>query len=194
MEWILYSPSTYTALVIISEEAEILITMLRAQKLPLVHLLTYSAPVTRKMISFGALAYYALPALPVSHTIPPWLSIELGIFSGRLYMGFEECAPLIEYVEKDSNAKRSNRVAATISFLSEWLSLRRKGQDIMHTPMGYICQGRPLNKTHAFFMARLADDKGVFKSYHASRDVDGPDGEERDDEAEWDNVDENELV
>jgi hypothetical protein len=27
-----------------------------------------------------------------------------------------------------------------INFLLDWLTLCRKGQDIMRTPMGYICQ------------------------------------------------------
>jgi hypothetical protein len=92
------------------------------------------------MLPFSALAYYALPALPGSQTIPQWLMIEVGMFAGRLYMAFEECAPQVEYIKNDSIGKRSDAVRAkAINFLLEWLSLRRKGQDIMHTPIGYIC-------------------------------------------------------
>ena len=36
-------------------------------------------------------------------------------------------------------------------FLREWLTLRRKGQDFGHTPMGYVCQGKPLTANHPFF-------------------------------------------
>jgi len=80
------------------------------------------------MLCFSSLTYYALPALPVGHTIPHWLTIELGIFAGRLYMGFEECAPLVEYMENDINRKRLDALATkAISFLLEWLSLCRKG-------------------------------------------------------------------
>ncbi|KAF2797566.1 hypothetical protein K505DRAFT_358267 [Melanomma pulvis-pyrius CBS 109.77] len=196
VEWILYSPSTSAALILIAEEAELLISKLRAQKRPAkVHLLTYSAPITKKMLHFSDLTYYALPTLPVGHAIPHWLTIELGIFAGRLYMGFEECAPLVEYIENFSNGKPSDTLATkAISFLLEWLSLRRKGQDIMHTPIGYVCQGRPLDSGHSFFVTHRVDEKGVVKSYHIDGTVDGAGEEERDEEDEWDGVDENELA
>jgi hypothetical protein len=38
-----------------------------------------------------------------------------------------------------------------LTFLQEWLALRRKGQDFTHTPMGYVCQGRSLIENHHFF-------------------------------------------
>lgn len=31
----------------------------------------------------------------------------------------------------------------------------------MHTPMGYICQGRPLHESHSFFAARNTDATDV---------------------------------
>jgi hypothetical protein len=147
------------------------------------------------MLRFSVLTYYALPALPVGHTVPHWLTIELGIFAGRLYMGFEECAPLVEYMENDTNGKRSDALATkAINFLLEWLSLRRKGQDIMHTPIGYICQGRPLDSGHAFFVTHRVDDKGIVKSHRINGNVDGTGEEETDEEYEWDCVGENELA
>ncbi|KAK7967332.1 uncharacterized protein PG986_001609 [Apiospora aurea] len=36
-------------------------------------------------------------------------------------------------------------------FLLDWLAFRRRGHNILHTPMGYLCQGRQLTKEHAFF-------------------------------------------
>ena len=39
-----------------------------------------------------------------------------------------------------------------LSFLQEWLAIRRKGQDFAQTPMGFVCQGKPLAETHAFFI------------------------------------------
>jgi hypothetical protein len=38
-----------------------------------------------------------------------------------------------------------------LTFLHEWLTVRRKGQDFAHTPMGYVCQGKPLTANHPFF-------------------------------------------
>jgi hypothetical protein len=107
-------------------------------------------------------------------------------------MGFEECAPLVEYMENVNNGKQSDAFASkAISFLLEWLSLRRKGQDIMHTPIGYICQGRPLDSGHAFFVTHGVNKKGVVKSYRMDATVGGSDEEERDEEDEWECVDEN---
>ncbi|KAF1997703.1 hypothetical protein P154DRAFT_622249 [Amniculicola lignicola CBS 123094] len=186
VEWILYSPATSTALIVIAEEAEILISLLRA-KTPFtkVHLLTYSAPVTKKMLHFSGLKYYALPALPRGHVIPHSLTIELGIFAGRLYMGFRECAPLKEYIEQAGDAKPSNvPTAHMINFLLEWLPLRRKGQDVMHTPIGYMCQGRPLDSGHSFFASHGVVSNGVVKSYHIIELAEGTDEEESGDDEE----------
>ncbi|KAI4858954.1 hypothetical protein F4820DRAFT_441213 [Hypoxylon rubiginosum] len=37
-----------------------------------------------------------------------------------------------------------------VSFLLEWLTLLRKTQDILQTPMGYICTGRTPGEDHPF--------------------------------------------
>lgn len=112
------------------------------------------------MLHFNDLSYYTLPQLPSGHRVPKWLSIELGIFAGRLYVGFEECAVLKQYLQlsdeddgPDENAQSVGKGLANnaIGFLLEWLALRRKTQDITHTPMGYICQDRPLHENHPFF-------------------------------------------
>jgi hypothetical protein len=78
-----------------------------------------------------------MPALQSEHIIPQSLTIELGIFAGRLYTEYEECAPLVKYIDNASMNRGSDATTTeTISFILEWLSLRRKGQDIMHTPLG----------------------------------------------------------
>ena len=38
-----------------------------------------------------------------------------------------------------------------LTFLQEWLAIRRHGQDFIHTPMGFITQGKALQTTHPFF-------------------------------------------
>lgn len=161
VEYVLWNPATKTALVVIPEEAELLIPIIRAAKLPPVHLIAYAAPMTKNMLHFSGLSYYVLPRLSNNHTIPDWLSIELGILGARLYFEFVEYAPLVKYLNLTNDPGACNNAPldgqsvvsndSISSFLLEWLTVRRKGQDIMQTPMGYICQGRPLDESHPFF-------------------------------------------
>jgi hypothetical protein len=154
--------------VVISEEVELLIPILRSQKRPRVYLITYAASITKNMLHFSDLSYYVLPRLPDGYVAPEWLSIELGIFAGRLYMNFAECSPLIKYlqlVDKTAQSGNGQQVKLftqnPIGFLLEWLAIRRKGQDVMHTPIGYICQGRPLHENHPFFVSRRAEAEEI---------------------------------
>jgi hypothetical protein len=172
---------------VIPEEAEYLIPLLYRAKEHVTHLLTYAAPVTRKMLHFNGLKYYAIPSLPPEWRAPTWLTIELGIFAGRLYFEYEEYSDLREYLGfreapkftkatrevvvpaefnrsegivynaieelgKDIAEPRAQSFTANpLTFLQEWLAVRRKGQDFVHTPMGYVCQGKPLAASHPFF-------------------------------------------
>lgn len=121
------------------------------------------------MLQFSRLRYYSVPALESGHIIPQSLTIELGIFAGRLYMEYEECVSLVKYIDGvKMNGRFDATITETISFILEWTSLRRRGQDIMHTPLGYMCQGRPLGIDHAFFVASRAIDIGVVNSYRTN--------------------------
>ena len=51
--------------------------------------------------------------------------------------------------------------AKPLTFLQEWLAVRRKGQDFAHTPMGHVCQGKPLAASHPFFAG--PGDEGAVK-------------------------------
>lgn len=138
------------------------------------------------MLQFSGLRYYSLPSLRSEHVIPQSLVIELGIFAGRLYLQYEECAPLVKYIDNASMNRRSDATATeTTSFILEWLSLRRRGQDIMHTPLGYVCQGRPLGIEHAFFVTNRAVDSSVAESYRA-RGGEAQEDEDDDDEKWYD--------
>ncbi|PQE21089.1 p-loop containing nucleoside triphosphate hydrolase protein [Rutstroemia sp. NJR-2017a WRK4] len=184
VNWILWSMVTESALVVTPEEAEALIPIVRTSKKPVCHLLTYAAPVTRKMLHFANLRFYALPALS-QWTPPIWFTVELGLFAGRLYFDFneyeylckflgfepgavidellleeEESYDFVEDATEDVNngteepKKSSNCTGLTskpLSFLHEWLTVRRKGQDFAYTPMGFVCQGKPLTADHSFF-------------------------------------------
>lgn len=155
------------------------------------------------MQHFNGLSYYVLPSLPTGYTVPDWLSIELGVFAGRLYINFPECAPLTKYLQladktgvdaPQSNAEHVDLFTKNpVSFLLDWLTLRRKGQDIVHTPMGYICQGRPLHKGHPFFVARVVDaEEAVAPSVGGQRTggvVDVDDDGDTDLEEEYDPMD-----
>lgn len=166
-----------------------MIPQIRTQALPAkVHLLTYSAPATKKMLKFSDLQYYSVPALEGGHIIPQSLTIELGIFAGRLYMKYEECVSLVNYINDVSiNGRFDATTTETISFILEWVSLRRRGQDITHTPLGYVCQGRPLDIEHAFFMTSRAVDIGVVDSYHTNGTItEAQEDEEDEDEKGYD--------
>ncbi|KAI0122664.1 hypothetical protein F4814DRAFT_217495 [Daldinia grandis] len=168
VEWILWSPSTQTALVIVPEEAESLIPLLRTSTpSPRVHLIAYAAPVTKTMEIFNTFKYYSLPALPPTYRFPEWFRFELGILGGRLYVSLAEWDPLSRYIQPSfeevgessrgsANSNQTNEVSPTSfaddpsSFLLEWLTLLRKTQDVLHTPMGYICTGRALGGPSEF--------------------------------------------
>ena len=192
-------------MIIIPEEAERLISIIRDARQHPTHLLTYAAPVTRKMLHFNNLGYYAVPALTPNWQPPKWLKIELGIIAGRLYFEWEEYEDLLAYLglRKDSveppktpktlkepfsptsftvdgpaesaleevdldGCVRQDQsfTAKPLTFLQEWLAVRRKGQDFTHTPMGYVCQGKPLAANHPFF--GRAENDGAAKAAAAN--------------------------
>lgn len=149
-----------------------LITTLRTVKEPKTHLIVYAAPVTKTMLQFNSLNYYSLPSLPRNWKAPLWLTVELGLFSGRLYFGFDEYSTVLKYLgqkfldenkgkgysatdiqERPSREQETPKYFANepLNFFQDWLSIRRKGQDISYTPMGYVCQGRLLTREHPFF-------------------------------------------
>ena len=142
------------------------------------------------MLHFNGLSYYPLPCLPDGYTVPDLFSIELGIFAGRLYINFPECALLTKYLQLAAKSVEHVGLSTKnpVDFILEWLTVYRKGQDIMHTPMGYICQGRPLHENHPFFVARNADARTPPIGGGTSGDVDEAEEENPDVEDEWDPV------
>ncbi|PQE15352.1 p-loop containing nucleoside triphosphate hydrolase protein [Rutstroemia sp. NJR-2017a WRK4] len=155
------------------------------------HPITYTAPVTKNILHFDRLLYYALPSLSVGYTVPDWLSIELGISSGRLYFNFAEFVPLMKYLhftnKTDAGSPQGNSIYIgiltknPINFLLDWLSLRCKGQSIIHTPIGYIYQEQPLYKDHLFFITRGEDAEKTVSSSMGRR-IDGIVNDESDGE------------
>jgi len=217
VNWILWSVVTETALIIIPEEADIVIPLLFNAKDPTTHLLTYAAPVTRKMLHFNKLKYYTMPVLPIGWTPPTWLTTGLGIFAGRLYFEYEEYSGLQEYLGfredgavpsadeatmKASAQQAHSFTAKPLTFLQEWLAVRRKNQDFTHTPMGHICQGNLLKASHPFFAkpesqgAPGANTDGRSTSYGREESGslgDMPFDELEEDDGDFDEEDEDEL-
>ncbi|KAF2396522.1 hypothetical protein EJ06DRAFT_222752 [Trichodelitschia bisporula] len=165
VNWILWCPSTQTALVVIPEEAEELIPIVRKANHAQVHLVIYSAPVTKRMLHFNDLTFYSLPSLRRGWKAPLWLRIHLGILAGRLYFEFEEHGELTRVLglgDDPVDAHRGSQIdraddgetrlnSRLRSFVQDWLAIRRNGQDFTHTPMGYLCQGWTLRPEHPFF-------------------------------------------
>ncbi|KAH9903539.1 hypothetical protein F4778DRAFT_790586 [Xylariomycetidae sp. FL2044] len=145
-EWILWSPSKETAVVIIPEEADLVIPKILARgKSSKVHLITYAAPVTRSMLPLGDLTFHSIPSLPRGHVYPRRIVLELGLFAGRLYINFADYEALGRLLDQIVQSKDIR------GFLLDWMALRRKGQHVLHTPMGYLCQSRKLTADHPFF-------------------------------------------
>ncbi|KKY21649.1 hypothetical protein UCDDS831_g04174 [Diplodia seriata] len=180
VNWVLWSTAADAAMVVVPEEAELLIPLLRNNannKKPVTtHLLTYAPAVTRKMVHFSDLTYYAIPPLPRAWKAPGWLRTELGLFAGRLYFEYDEYAGIMRYLgiivddqpedgtdddgEMSDSVVKKNATPFTnrpLTFVREWLASRRKGQDFSHTPMGFVCQGRPLAADHPFFAAVVGE-------------------------------------
>ncbi|KAF3286586.1 hypothetical protein TWF970_008438 [Orbilia oligospora] len=103
--------------------------------------------------------FFTIPPISEDWSPPTKLSIELGIVAGRLYFTYEHSNAIKEYLnldDEEANQEKSQAKAMVLAFrplefLREWLMLKRKGQDFLHTPMGYLCQSKVLSQTLAFF-------------------------------------------
>ncbi|KAH8810980.1 hypothetical protein F5884DRAFT_897492 [Xylogone sp. PMI_703] len=163
VNWILWSSASNAALIVNPEEVEHLIPLICTAKQPTTHLLTYAAAVTRKMLHFNKLDYFAIPNLPQGWEAPKWLTVELGLFAGRLYFEYNEYSDICLYLgsqEEGGATSGQSFTSKPLTFLQEWLSLKRKGQDFVHTPMGYVCQAKSLTVNHPFFH-RVEEDTKV---------------------------------
>lgn len=167
VHWVLWSTATNTALIVTDYEANALIPLLRDTSPPIVHLLTYAAPITKSMVIFDNLDFFSIPPLPEHWRAPTWLVRDLGIFAGRTYfdydsqhsamceaLGLPQPAPRTTDIDRempfsaddDAHGPMEPFSPSPLLFMQEWLAVRRKGQDFSQTMMGEICQGRRLDK------------------------------------------------
>lgn len=156
------------------------------------------------MCAFNLFGYYVVPTPNASFNPPYWLSIEIGILAGRLYFHHAEYKPLLAWLgitqEPDSlsslhNAAFQERDASLapfcglsiqqpVKFLLEWLTFRRQTTDFMHSPMGYVCQDKPLQPDHSFFITVTESPELNKKNMSGNRteDTDDFDGSDNDSE------------
>jgi len=173
--WLLWSCTGEIGLLVSPEEANALVPILRRTSFDdsTCHLIMYSAPITRRMLHFNHLDFYAIPRLPTSFKAPMWLQVELGIFAGRLYFDWDEYGEIMAYlgipvsrIKGDGGAQPDRKepfAEKPTAFLHEWLAVRRKGQDFEHTPMGFITTGKPLSADHPFFSSVEQEVGGDFR-------------------------------
>lgn len=207
VHWILWSPRAQKAVIVIPEEAEALIPIISKINPPNVHLIVYAAPITKQMLHFNHLDYYTIPKF--DGIIPTQVKIEIGLLAGRLYFEFSECKDIGQYLDTQEEhfSERASSYAfpcvkgfasQPFAFLEEWFSVTRKGQDYAHTPMGYICQGRPLRRDHPFFSAATADHSPsastVVNMNISGADGVGPFNEDSDEDEHFLDDDEDEFV
>ncbi|KAH9220688.1 hypothetical protein DL95DRAFT_519962 [Leptodontidium sp. 2 PMI_412] len=190
VHWILYSTAADVAIIVVPEEVEQILRIVKNAVSPISHVLSYAAPITRKMLHFNDLGYYTVPGLPSEWKAPLWLCTELGIYAGRLYFEYSEYSGILSFLGRGSEVlkREENReevkthkafTRKPLAFLQEWLAVRRKGQDFAETPMGYICQGKQLSENHPFFRKREAEGPKkapVAKARVVAEQVDGGEG------------------
>ena len=170
VNWVVWSPSTSTGLIVSDYEANILLPLIPDIIPPVTYLITYAAPITKAMIIFDDLNFFAIPRLPPHWHAPTWLVRDLGIFAGRTYFDYDKqhsavCEALdlpvpvsitadldreMPFPDRDVHDNPAEPFSPSpLLFMQEWLAVRRKGQDFSQTMMGELCQGRRLDKPEA---------------------------------------------
>lgn len=80
--------------------------------------------------------------------------------------------------EKDKVYKFTAKPRA---FLLEWTAMRRKQQDIAHSPVGFVALGKALEETHSFF-TKHNDSEAVQKMAMAGSGEEVEEGEDHEDD------------
>ncbi|PNP83727.1 hypothetical protein FNYG_02944 [Fusarium nygamai] len=204
VEWVLWRPDIETALIVIPEEAELLLPILRRIHAPTTFLLTYASPFTKSLLEVGYLAYYPVPTPKKELVIPSWLSIEIGIMAGRLYLPYDQYKQLSSCLEVDEKADPLRIIhdfhcsrkhilpnfgvlhpQSLSRFLTAWIQHRSQSSDIMHTPMGYLIENRDLPKNHPFFTSKLKSGAIETRSLAVQRvPIESADDQDSNDESE----------
>lgn len=108
---------------------------------------------------FNDLTYLTIPSWPEGCALPSWLTIEVGVISGRLYFDYSEYKPFLSWMGIVDGQKPSDIACGLgsdqpLQFLWEWVCHRRQMNDVMYTPVGFVCQRRDLQESHFVFLNR----------------------------------------
>lgn len=114
-----------------------------------VTLVSYEPRVTRSMSSIDAATSHPLPQAKEAWSSLSWtLRQELHLFAGQLYFTkFEEYELLMETLA-------SGTARYPLSFIKEWIGIRRKRQNYLRTHIGQVVSGRVLHRE----MFEIADN------------------------------------
>lgn len=168
VQWILASKARQSAppyLMVISPfEAEQLISVVDASSNAALHL--YKPRCVIGYRTFDKLDFMSIPARATTQHIPRSLLLQLDIFAGQLYLNtFEDYLQVCDllglatkvpqggevvaadgFIVKDGRGLRSG--SSPVHFLQGLMSkIRRNGQGIAKTDMGYILEGKILERT-----------------------------------------------
>ncbi|KAK4234701.1 hypothetical protein C8A03DRAFT_18447 [Achaetomium macrosporum] len=184
VSWVLWSELNETAIVLIPEEAEQVIKMIHSKGThPKIYLITYASPT-----ELGLLAGRLYFEWHEYDALSKFLGITEESSSGSDEDNDEVSVDDDEYCDENEtdgdddsaveNGDNKNTITTAkssssfsprpLTFLQEWLAIRRHGQDFAHTPMGFLAQGKPLQASHPFFgdegasaKAQKVDDDGL---------------------------------
>jgi hypothetical protein len=130
--WVLWSRSTEVGLLVTHEEANQLIPVLwKYKRNTLVHLIVYSAPVTRRMLQFDELKYYAIPSLPEDFKVSTSFKVDLCILAGRLHFGWDEYETLMGYLGTAAADNLNTQAAKLEPFAKDPLAFSKFVHSIM---------------------------------------------------------------
>lgn len=176
VQWVLATRSTGTArLMIISPfEAEQLLPNIRASSKVALHL--YKPRCNMNSRTFDRLDFLSIPADAKSSNIPRRLLLKLDVFAGQLYLNsYDDYLQVCALLGLATEAAKEGQVVAAdgfilrncgkarpgsspVKFLSELMcNIRRNGQGISKTDMGYILEGKLLERSH--FEGRVSNSK-----------------------------------
>ena len=170
VQWILatHDRTTTTSpyLMVISPfEAEALMPQLRQSTKVSLHL--YKARCNKEHPTFDKLDFFSIPANANTQHIPRSLLLRLDLFAGQLYLNtYEDYLEICAFLGLATDVPKDNEIIAAdgfilrdgngvkrgkspVKFLQALMSnIRRNGQGIGKTDMGYILEGKLLERSH----------------------------------------------
>ena len=178
VRWILWCIKNEIAICITTEEAELILPIIQRIEPPMVHLLVYSPPTTKRTMCFNDFSYYAVPTLPLDFKAPIWLKVELGIFAGKTFFGFDEYEMVryflgLEVVVPSQQRQSMLMCRKPLSFLREWLTIRLKGREYLDSPLGQVIQGHELTSDELCFHQESINST-ILHNYGEQAEITGP--------------------